>query len=321
MPAIMQPMNWDDLKVVLAVSRAGTLAGAARILRVDATTVGRRVASIEDALGVRLFDRLSNGYAPTDVGHRAIERAETVEREMQSLVNEIEGTDQRIDGHVRLTGLDAIFDQLIIPRLPRLLDRHPGLEITFSSNLDFVDLSRREADVALRSREPQHPDSVGRKLGRLAQAAYAATGFEPGDRPPLIGLPREYEGSAFSRLLLHHSRTGTLRHAPIPRDTFAASSRPVSASACSTVSRGTATQGSPASWQTLSGPRPRGQRYTWSWPKRRGCARSRIFCRMCSPRRRTCWPETVLLSVCDLTKGSRMPRFPSVTRVSYAGFC
>lgn len=208
MPAIMQPMNWDDLKVVLAVSRAGTLAGAARILRVDATTVGRRIASTEDALGARLFDRLSNGYAPTDVGHRAIERAETVEREMQSLVNEIEGTDQRIDGHVRLTGLDAIFDQLIIPRLPRLLDRHPGLEITFSSNLDFVDLSRREADVALRSREPQHPDSVGRKLGRLAQAAYAATGFEPGDRPPLIGLPREYEGSAFSRLLLHHFPNG-----------------------------------------------------------------------------------------------------------------
>lgn len=205
---MMQHMNWDDLRIVLAVSRAGTLAAAARLLLVDATTVGRRIASIEEALAARLFDRLSSGYIPTDVGHRAIERALSVEREIQSLRNEIEGTDQRIEGRVRLTGLDAIFDHLIIPRLPRLLDRHPGLEITFSSNLDFVDLSRREADIALRSREPQHPDSVGRKLGRLAQAAYAAKGFDPGDRPPLIGLPHEYEGAAFSRLLLDHFPNG-----------------------------------------------------------------------------------------------------------------
>ena len=204
----MQAMNWDDLRIVLAVSRTGTLAGAARMLLVDATTVGRRIASIEEVLGARLFDRLSSGYTPTDVGHRAIVRAETVESEMHSLRNEIEGTDKRIAGRVRLTGLDAIFDHLIIPRLPRLLDLHPGLEITFSSNLDFVDLSRREADIALRSREAQHPASVGRKLGRLAQAAYAATGFEPGDRPPLIGLPREYEGAEFSRLLLDHFPNG-----------------------------------------------------------------------------------------------------------------
>lgn len=198
---MMQHMNWDDLRIVLAVSRVGTLAGAARLLLVDATTVGRRIASIEEALGARLFDRLSSGYIPTDVGHRAIGRALSVEREIQSLRNEIEGTDQRIEGQVRLTCLDAIFDHLIIPRL---LDRHPGLEITFSSNLDFVDLSRREADIAMRSREPQHRDSVGRKLGRLAQATYAAKGVDPGDRPPLIGLPHEYEGAAFSRLLLDH---------------------------------------------------------------------------------------------------------------------
>jgi len=204
----MQVMNWDDLRIVLAVGRTGTLVGAARLLQVDATTVGRRVASMEEALRARLFDRMSSGLVPTDVGHRAIMRAERVESELQSLRNEIEGTDQRIEGRVRLTGLDAIFDNLIIPRLPRLLDRHPGLEITFSSNLDFVDLSRREADIALRSREPQHPDSVGRKLGTLAQAAYAVNGFAPGDRPPLIGLPREFEGAEFSRLLLDHFPSG-----------------------------------------------------------------------------------------------------------------
>lgn len=202
--AILQLMNWDDLKIVLAIGRAGTLAGAARSLQLDATTVGRRVTSIEKAVGARLFDRFSSGFSPTDVGHRAIVRAEKVEYEMHALRNEIEGTDQRVEGRVRVTGLDAIFDHLIIPRLPQLLERHPGLEITFSSNLDFVDLSRREADVALRSREPQHPDSVGRELGLLAQAAYASPEFVMGERPALIGLPREFDGAEFSRLILEH---------------------------------------------------------------------------------------------------------------------
>lgn len=203
-------MNWDDLKIVLAVGRASTLAGAARSLKLDATTVGRRVSAIEEAVGARLFDRLSSGFTPTDVGHRAIARAETVETEIYALHNEIEGTDRRAEGHVRLTGLDAIFDHLIIPRLPRLLQRHPGLEITFSSNLDFVDLSRREADIALRSREPQHPDSVGRKLGLLAQAAYSSSTFEIGERPALIGLPREFAGAEFSRVLIEYFPNGNV---------------------------------------------------------------------------------------------------------------
>ncbi len=203
-------MNWDDLKVVLALARAGTLAGAARELGIDATTVGRRIATVEGVLRARLFDRLSSGYVATEAGHRAIALAEEFERATQSFQNEIEGTDQRIDGQVRLTGLDAIFDHVIIPRLPRLLDRHPGLEITFSSNLEFVDLSRREADIALRSREPQHPNSVGRRLGTLAQAAYAAKASSTRQQPSLIGLPREYDGSDFSRILAASFPTGTI---------------------------------------------------------------------------------------------------------------
>jgi DNA-binding transcriptional LysR family regulator len=203
-------MNWDDLKVVLALARAGTLAGAARELGMDATTVGRRLAAIEASLRARMFDRLSSGYIATEAGHRAIALGEEVDRAVLAFRNEIEGTDQRIDGRVRLTGLDAIFNNLIIPRLPSLLDRYPGLEITFSSNLDFVDLSRREADIALRSREPQHPDSVGRRLGTLAQAAYSAKSAVTGAQPSLIGLPREYDGSDFARILAESFPAGTI---------------------------------------------------------------------------------------------------------------
>jgi DNA-binding transcriptional LysR family regulator len=203
-------MNWDDLKVVLALARAGTLAGAARDRGIDATTVGRRLAAIEASLRARLFDRSSSGYIATEAGHRAIALGEEVERAVRDFQSVIEGTDQRIEGRVRMTGLDAIFNHLVIPRLPRLIDRYPGLEITFSSNLDFVDLSRREADIALRSREPQHPDSVGRRLGTLAQAAYSATSLATGPQPPLIGLPREYDGSDFARILAESFPSGNI---------------------------------------------------------------------------------------------------------------
>lgn len=195
----MQVMNWDDLRFALAVGRSGTLAAAARSLGVDATTVGRRIAAIEADLGARLFDRLAAGYLPTDAGHRALEQAAEVERATIALRQQVEGRDERVEGPVRLTGLDGIFDRLIIPRLPSLLSRHPGLEVTFASNLGFLDLSRHEADIALRSREPEHPDSVGRRLGRMAQAAYAATTLEVGEAPPLILLSREYDGSGFTR--------------------------------------------------------------------------------------------------------------------------
>ncbi len=197
----MQGMNWDDLRIVLAVGRSGTLSGAARELRVDPTTVGRRLATVEIDLGAQLFERRATGYFPTEAGHRALEQAQHIEHAALSLQNEIEGSDQRVEGQVRLTGLDAIFDLLIIPRLPGLIAKHPGLELTISSNLDFVDLSRREADVALRSREPKHPDSVGRKLGVLAQGVYARKNLAVGDAPPLIGLPKEHDGSEFSRVL------------------------------------------------------------------------------------------------------------------------
>jgi DNA-binding transcriptional LysR family regulator len=193
-------MSWDDLKFVLAVGRAGTLAAAARLLNVDATTVGRRILAIEADLGARLFERTGAGYLPTHAGHKALSHAETMELTALSLCHQIEGSDRNVEGPLRLTGLDAIFDALIIARLPQLLARHPGLEITFSSNLELLELSRREADIALRNREPTHPDSVGRRLGPVAQAAYAAAGLQLGEAPPLIALPRENDGSAFSKM-------------------------------------------------------------------------------------------------------------------------
>lgn len=198
----MQVMNWDDLRYVLAVCRTGTLAAAARTMKVDATTVGRRINAIETELNARLFERTASGHVPTVSGHAAIAHAEAIEKATLALVQQIEGSDLRVEGAVRVSGLDAAFDNLIIPRLPLLLNQHPGLEVTFSSNLALVDLSRREADIALRNVQPTHPDSIGRRLGRVAQAAYAARNLTLTEQPPLIALPDEHGETSFSKMLL-----------------------------------------------------------------------------------------------------------------------
>lgn len=184
-------MDWNDLRYVLAVARRRTLAAAGRDLNVDSTTVGRRLLAIEGQLGTRLFERTSDGFEPTHTGEITIARAEEIEIQTLALLREVEGSDSRIEGPVRITALDMLLDDLIIPRLPQLWTQHPGLELTLVSDIRLFDLSRREADIGIRYSKPTHADLVGRRLGRQATGLYVAREFEIGDSPPLITLPKE----------------------------------------------------------------------------------------------------------------------------------
>jgi len=203
-------MNWDDLRYVLAVARQRTLAGAGRELGVDPTTVGRRLVAIEMELGARLFERTGEGFSETDAGQIAVARAAEVELQTSAIERELRGSDSRIEGPVRITALDALLDNFVIPRLPRLWQRHPGLELSLVSGLRVLDLSRHEADVAIRAIKPTHPDAVARRLGSLATAAYVASAFELGDEPALIGFPRELDDTAIARALRDHFPRGRL---------------------------------------------------------------------------------------------------------------
>jgi DNA-binding transcriptional LysR family regulator len=192
-------VDWNDMKYVLAVSRHGTLSGAGRVLRVDATTVGRRIIAIEQALGARLFDRTPDGFRPTEAGRIAAEKAEEIEEATLAVSARVAGADSRVEGPVRISALDGMLNALVIPALPRLLARHPGLEITAVSGLETVRLSRREADIALRTHSPSEPDAVARRIGRCADALYCAAGFELGPDPPIIALAREHDHLGFSQ--------------------------------------------------------------------------------------------------------------------------
>lgn len=170
-------MDWDDLRYVLAISRAGGLNGAARALDVNPSSVYRRLEALEKALEVRLFERLRSGYRLTPAGEALAEAAEKMEREALTVEGRIKGTDVRLEGHLRLSTSEAVALHLLMPWLAEFRDTYPGLTLDVALTNQIVDLSKREADVVIRGtgHPPEH--LVGRRTARISFAAYASTAY------------------------------------------------------------------------------------------------------------------------------------------------
>lgn len=195
-------MQWDDLKFVLALHRSGTLVGAGKLLHVNTSTVGRRILALERSLDTRLFDRIAGGYQPTPAAMRVVACAEEMELQANALRRQIQGIDSRVEGAVRITALDAFLDRLVMPALPKFLQQHPGIEITLESNLRLFELSRGEADIAVRSVKPVQPEMVARSLGVQATAFYQLRGQTWPEHLPLIGLPNKPQHAHYNESLL-----------------------------------------------------------------------------------------------------------------------
>ena len=162
-----------DLPLILALARERTLAGAAERLDVDLSTVFRRLNTLEKRLRVRLFDRSARGYQLTAAGERAASAAERVETELLSLDRDISGRDQQLSGRLRITASETL-SHAVLPRLlANFHAEHPRIELILTIDNRIMDLSRREADVALRVRRPTDPTLFGRRLTNLAWAFYA----------------------------------------------------------------------------------------------------------------------------------------------------
>lgn len=170
-------IGWDDLRVFLAVQRHGSHAGAGRALAVDATTVSRRLAALEQAVGARLFDRTPEGLALSDAGRALLPRAERVALEVEAAERELAGQDQRVAGPVRVTAGDGLVDHVLVPGLVDLLRRHPGLVVALGSDTRTLNLSRREADIAVRFGRSKDPALVERRLGAVRFGLYAAPDY------------------------------------------------------------------------------------------------------------------------------------------------
>lgn len=167
-------MEWEDFKHFLAVARTGSLSKAAIALRSSPATVGRRIASMEASLTARLFERRQSGYSLTELGEAIRCRAEDIEESVLALQREAFGRDLQVTGKVRLATAEDIASLVVAPHLAAFKTLHPGITIEVVANWDVANLSRREADVALRTARPTQGDYVIRKIGTWKCALYVA---------------------------------------------------------------------------------------------------------------------------------------------------
>lgn len=170
-------MDWDDLKHFLAVARSGSLTDAARSLKAGAATVSRHIESLETRLGARLFEHRSTGFVLTEVGRAILTRAEEVEAAVQSLEREAASKDADLVGKVRVATTEDMATMVVIPNLPSFAAAHPGLELELVGSLSTVSLTRRDADIALRSTRPDTGDLIVRRVGGVDLGLYASRAY------------------------------------------------------------------------------------------------------------------------------------------------
>lgn len=166
-------LNWDDLRLVLAIADQGTLSGAASALRLSHPTLSRRLRRVEDELGTRLFDRTPRACVPTAAGEEMSTVARRVRQDIAELERRITGRDRDPAGLIRLTAPDAVAEYLLPSVIAAVYAHAPTLKFELDVSNEVLSLAQRASDMALRVTDRPDPGLRGRKLGRVAMAVYA----------------------------------------------------------------------------------------------------------------------------------------------------
>jgi len=166
--------QWDDVRFFLAVSRTGSLSGAARALGIGHVTVGRRIAALERRLGVKLVNRTPEGFSVTAAGQAIMTQCSAMESAALDLERVAAGRDTHAAGTVRVTTTEALAQAVIAPTIAVVRQAHPQLQVDLLVGVRTLDIARREADLAVRFARPAAPQLVCRKLGEVAFSLYAS---------------------------------------------------------------------------------------------------------------------------------------------------
>ncbi|MFN3200203.1 MAG: LysR family transcriptional regulator [Bradymonadia bacterium] len=178
-------MNWDNLRVFLALSRQGTVKGAAELLAVSRSTINRRLEILTGEVKTDLFERLAHGIGLTEAGEALLPIAERVEEEVLSAERLFAGQPHQISGPVELT-LFELAGQLLAPTLAELQQAHPEIQLRLNISNQTRSLRRRECDLAIRGVEQPSDDLFGRVLGVLEYAVYGTHAVVAQDNPPWV---------------------------------------------------------------------------------------------------------------------------------------
>ncbi len=196
------PMQWDDARYLLALSRARNLSAAAEALRVSHTTVARRLMALQRGLEIRILERTSDGHRLTLAGRDLAVLAEQMEAAANGMARRLAGAEKRLAGSVRVTCTESLGSRLLAPGLAELAGRHPGLTVELLPDVRSLSLARREADIAVRLLRPREKSSLGKRVGRMSYAPYASVSYQTsvdGDR--LLSYGERVRGSETDWLL------------------------------------------------------------------------------------------------------------------------
>ncbi len=191
-------LDWDEFRLVKAVADARSLVGAAEALGLNHSTIFRRLAAIESAVGARLFERSRAGYQPTAAGEEMIELATTMADSINEFERRVAGRDVTPTGELRVTTVDSVAVSLLPPILARFRTVNPGVQLDLIVAAQALNLSRRDADVAIRTTNEPPESLVGRRICTVRWAVYGSANLasEFGPRvvaaAPWIGFGDHY---------------------------------------------------------------------------------------------------------------------------------
>jgi DNA-binding transcriptional LysR family regulator len=169
--------NWNDLVFFLELARHSRLAPAARRLRVDHTTVSRRIAELEKDLSVKLFDRKPDGFVLTEQGHRLFVIAERIEQDAYAIPQALGAGDATVSGRVRVATMEGIGAFFLADRFVQLAVQQPGITVELVTERHLINLTKREADIFISFVHPTGPRLAVKKLGSFRLALFASADY------------------------------------------------------------------------------------------------------------------------------------------------
>ena len=191
----MFELDWGDFKLLLALSRGGSVAGAARLLGVDSSTISRRLAAMEHAVGACLVLRGGRDFSFTAEGKRAVSAAAAMETIVVSAVTDIHAAKTDIDGIVRISSVPSLV-RLLMPFPAIASAKHPKLSIELNAATRVIDLAKGEADIAIRMIQPTEIDLIAKRAFEFQTAVYASKSYAEKH-----GLPETFEDLRQHRLV------------------------------------------------------------------------------------------------------------------------
>lgn len=165
---------WDDFRLVRAIAETGSLAGAAEQLAVNHSTVFRRLGTLEQQLGARLFERARAGYVPTPMGEEMVRLAEHMADEVLAVERRITGQDLRPSGELRVTTNDTLLVHMLTPIFASFRQAYPEIRLDVVISNQSLSLSKRDADVAIRASDRPGDTLVGRRMASIAWGIYGS---------------------------------------------------------------------------------------------------------------------------------------------------